>query len=624
MGTVYSWGDGTDGVLGNGGTATEKTPVVVSLPAGVTATSISAGRYSGLATGSNGVLYSWGDNTKGELGNGTTTEANSPVAVSMPGGVTAVVIAAGGMHMLAVGSNGLLYAWGLNTDGQVGNGTTTQQKSPVPIALPSGVDPVALAGGMDSSFTIGSDGKLYGWGYNGTGQLGNGTTTDDLAPAPVLLPTLSLPATTVFAGSSSSAEFAIATTTPVPTTTTVTDSAGTSTYGQLVTITATVAPNDGGGTVAFLNGSSTIGGCGAVALTSSGGNEQATCTTSSLTPGSYVFKARYSGDSNYAGSNSSGAGAGLTVNPAPLLITASSASTTYGAAAPSVTPTYAGFENGDSASSLTTAPTCSTSVTSTTAVGMYSSSCSGAADANYVISYQVGVVTVQPAPLSIAASSGSMTYGGSVPTITGSYSGFVNGEGVGSLTTPATCSTTATGSSPVGTYASACSGAVDPNYTITYTGGTVAVGAAQLVIAASSASTTYGSAPTAITPSYSGFVNGDTAASLTTPPTCTSAASASSPVGSYASTCSGAVDGNYAISYSNGSVQVDPAPLTITASSGMAVYGDTPPSVTPVISGLQNGEDASVFGPAPHVHDVGQQLKHGWHLRHLLHRWRRQ
>ncbi len=358
-GNVYTWGDGANGALGNGGTANETTPVKVSLPAGVTATAIAAERYSVLVIGSNGVLYAWGQNNDGQLGNGGTTEANSPVTVSMPGGVTASAIAGGGLHSLAVGSNGLLYAWGYNAYGQVGNGTTTVQKTPVQIPLPVGVDPVAIAGGMDSSYMIGSDGKLYSWGYSGDGELGNGGTTKGETPAPDSLPALSLPATGLFAGSSASVGFAIATTTPVPTTTTVSTSASTSVYGQSVTITATVAPDDGSGTVEFLNGSNAISGCAAVPLTLSGGNQQAQCSTSSLAIGSYALKAKYSGDSNYAGSTSSGVGAGLTVNPAPLVVTASSGSTTYGSAPSPITPSYAGFVNGDSAASLTTLPTCS-------------------------------------------------------------------------------------------------------------------------------------------------------------------------------------------------------------------------------------------------------------------------
>ena len=128
-------------------------------------------------------------------------------------------------------------------------------------------------------------------------------------------------------------------------------------------------------------------------------------------------------------------------------------------------------------------------------------------------------MTVTKAQLTITASSGSMTYGGSVPTITPAYSGWKNGEGPGSLTTQATCSTTATSSSPASppTYPSSCNGAVDPNYSFNYVAGSVTVSKAPLTITASNGSMTYGGTAPTITPAYSGFVNGDTSGSLTTP-----------------------------------------------------------------------------------------------------------
>jgi hypothetical protein len=183
-----------------------------------------------------------------------------------------------------------------------------------------------------------------------------------------------------------------------------------------------------------------------------------------------------------------------------------------------------------------------------------------------------------PPTLTITASSGSMTYGGTVPTITPSYSGFVNGDTPASLTTAPTCSTTATSSSPAGPYPSSCSGAVDANYTITYVPGTLTVNASgappTLTITASSGSMTYGGTVPTITPSYSGFVNGDTPASLTTAPTCSTTATSSSPAGPHPSSCSGAVDANYTISYVTGSVSVGPAPsstvVTNSAPTGLS------------------------------------------------------
>jgi hypothetical protein len=107
----------------------------------------------------------------------------------------------------------------------------------------------------------------------------------------------------------------------------------------------------------------------------------------------------------------------------------------------------------------------------------YASTCGGAVDANYTISYVPGVVTVDPATLTITASSPAMNYGATAPTITPLYSGFENGDGASSLSGQPTCSTTATSSSPPSppTYRSSCSGASDPNYAISYVPGAVTV-----------------------------------------------------------------------------------------------------------------------------------------------------
>ena len=132
---------------------------------------------------------------------------------------------------------------------------------------------------------------------------------------------------------------------------------------------------------------------------------------------------------------------------------------------------YSGLVNGDTAPA--TPPTCSTTATSSSPVGTYPTSCSGAADPNYTFSYVDGTVTVTPAAASVTASSADRRLRRSVPAITPSYSGLVNGD-----TAPATaptCSTTATSASPVGTYPTTCSGAADPNYTFTYVGGTVTI-----------------------------------------------------------------------------------------------------------------------------------------------------
>lgn len=165
----------------------------------------------------------------------------------------------------------------------------------------------------------------------------------------------------------------------------------------------------------------------------------------------------------------------ITVTPAPLTITAGNQQMTYGGTLPALTWT-ANFVNGDTAASLTTTPTCTTTATSASPVGTYPITCSGAADPNYTIGYAPGTLTITPAPLTITASSATMLLHGTVPAITPSYSGFVNGDSAASLTTPPTCSTTATASSPAGSYPTTCTGAVDANYTISYVAGTLQVG----------------------------------------------------------------------------------------------------------------------------------------------------
>src|SRR6202035_3148896 len=116
-------------------------------------------------------------------------------------------------------------------------------------------------------------------------------------------------------------------------------------------------------------------------------------------------------------------------------------------------------------------------------------------------------VEVDQAPLTITAPSETMVYGSAVPALGASYSGFVDGDGVSTLTTPPTCSTSATSASPVGSYAVVCSGAVGPNYQISYVDGSMQVTAAALVITASSGSMTYGGAVAVITANDSGFVH---------------------------------------------------------------------------------------------------------------------
>ena len=166
----------------------------------------------------------------------------------------------------------------------------------------------------------------------------------------------------------------------------------------------------------------------------------------------------------------------LAVTPAVLSVTASSATKAYGQANPSLTATYSGFKNGDTAASVTTPPMISTTATSASSVGQYPVVASGAAAGDYTFAYIAGVLTVTPASLKVTAVDATIVYGQPVPDFSASYSGFVNGDGPSSLHPGVTFTTTASGPTPAaGSYGVKPGGAANPNYTISYSNGTLTV-----------------------------------------------------------------------------------------------------------------------------------------------------
>ncbi len=184
---------------------------------------------------------------------------------------------------------------------------------------------------------------------------------------------------------------------------------------------------------------------------------------------------------------------------------------------------------------------------------------------------------VNPAPLTITAANRTMPYGGPLPTLVAGYTGFVNGDTPASLTTPPSLTTTATAASHVSgsPYPITASGAVDTDYTISYVAGALTVTPAPLTITAVNQTMPYGGPLPTLTASYAGFVNGDTPASLSTPPTLTTTATAASPVSGnpYSITASGAVDPDYTISYVAGTLTVTSATVTAVSSQASGAYG---------------------------------------------------
>ncbi|MEU6495051.1 hypothetical protein ABZ890_32375, partial [Streptomyces sp. NPDC046984] len=219
--TSLAWGDNSSGQLGDGTTVHRSTPVRVCGPGQTSpctrfltdVVGIAAGTTNSLALRKDGTVLAWGDNSSGQLGDGTTTNRSTPVRVCAPGQtapctrfLTDVVdIAAGTSHSLALRKDGTVLAWGNNGGGQLGDGTTTNNRStPVPVCATGQTAPctrflthvhtISAHGGH--SLALREDGTVLAWGTNGFGQLGDGTTTNNRStPVRVCAPGQTAPCT---------------------------------------------------------------------------------------------------------------------------------------------------------------------------------------------------------------------------------------------------------------------------------------------------------------------------------------------------------------------------------------------------------------------------------------------
>ena len=195
-GTLYSWGGGP---LGNGGSASSKTPVQVTTLSGVTAITATT-EFTGFsqddtlyALRSDGTVWAWGNGSDGQLGDGTTAASNTPVQVTGLTGVTKIVVGADTAYALT--RNGRVWAWGAGTAGQLGNGARTNSDVPVQVNVADRVTQVTSQ--CDSAYALTGGRRVFSWGGNTYGQLGDGTRTS--AATPVLVRRVSH-ASTVIAG----------------------------------------------------------------------------------------------------------------------------------------------------------------------------------------------------------------------------------------------------------------------------------------------------------------------------------------------------------------------------------------------------------------------------------------
>jgi alpha-tubulin suppressor-like RCC1 family protein len=182
-GTVWVWGIGFHDT--EDGTVAEHTSLVpVQVPGLSGVTAIAAGGGHTVALRQEGTVWAWGRNYYGQLGNGTDMDSAAPVQVLGLSGVTA--IAAGSGHTVALRQGGAVWTWGNNSYGQLGDGTTGDRRT-LPASVPGLIDVTAIAAGDNYSVALRQDGTLWAWGYNGRGQLGDGSVTTRLKPVQVLL-----------------------------------------------------------------------------------------------------------------------------------------------------------------------------------------------------------------------------------------------------------------------------------------------------------------------------------------------------------------------------------------------------------------------------------------------------
>ena len=198
-GGVKCWGSNSSGQLGDGTTTRQNTPVSVLASAGVELTGIvavSAGSAHSCALTTTGGVKCWGGNTSGQLGNNSVTNSSTPVdvhtsssSITPLSGVTAISV--GGSYSCALMSNGTVKCWGDAAYGQLGNGNTNNQKTPVSVLASAGVDlsgVSAISTGTWHACALMSDGTVKCWGDNDNYQLGNNSPDSNI---PVTVPNLS-------------------------------------------------------------------------------------------------------------------------------------------------------------------------------------------------------------------------------------------------------------------------------------------------------------------------------------------------------------------------------------------------------------------------------------------------
>ena len=263
----------------------------------------------------------------------------------------------------------------------------------------------------------------------------------------------------------------------------------------------------------------------------------------------------------------------LTISKAPLTIQVTNVNRVYGEDNPSFTLSYLGLKNNESLPKWTSSPVFTTNANKNSNVGSYAITVD-CDPKNYLITSRWnGTLTITRAPLTIVANNASMQYGGTMPTYTFTYSGFVNGDSEDAITTKPSIVTEATVTSDVGNYTITPRGAEAINYDFTYKAGTLTINQRPLLAKVNSTSRFYGDMNPIFTIDYKGFVNGDDESSLTTKPVVETSANEKSIVGDYPLYAYGGESKNYIVEYGQGVLTVEKAPLAIKVNDASKNYG---------------------------------------------------
>ena len=331
-------------------------------------------------------------------------------------------------------------------------------------------------------------------------------------------------------------------------------------------------------------------------LTSNG--SYTTTATANSDVGMYPIKQTGATAQNYVFDYEDGT---LTVNKAPLTMSANNKTMTYGSTIPTLDATYEGLKNDEAQPAWINEPSISTTATPTSKVGIYPITIRNAEAKNYVLTVNNGTLTVEKAKLTVKADNKSREYGESNPDLTLTYTGLKNGETVPVWETVPVLETPATIQSPVGSYPISIHDAVAVNYDITPVDGTLTVSKAALQIKPIDVSRKYGEENPIFNLSYVGLRNNETVPEWTTEPVITTSATKTSSVGDYTIRVSSAEARNYTLEKKTGTLTVTKAPLVVGVNSYSRQYGESNPIFELYYEGLVNNETAPQWTTMPTI-----------------------